>query len=156
MEPVHGRRHGFLAGFPFEGDGLVYSDPPCSGPPYLRAARRSRRRYRHGCAEADHAALPGPLRSLPCQAMVPGHPSALCDGMLRDRRRAALPVTAQGRVRTEAVRFSFTPDRMHRAGRRRIRRKAARRAEGCRKMPPGERLAAVPAIMAVEAERRRR
>ena len=32
-----------------------------------------------------------------------------------------------------------------------MKRKAARWAQGCSKMPPGERLAAISAIMAVEA-----
>ena len=159
VELVHGCAHAFLAGFPFRGTELVYSDPP-----YLRATRRSRRRYRHDYDEADHAALLDLLTGLPCQVMVSGHPSALYDDMLRDWRRVALQVTTQGQVRTEVVWFNFAPDRMHWAGhagrdrtdRQRIKRKAARWAENYRKMPPGERLAVVSAVMAVEAERCRR
>ena len=49
VELVHGCAHAFLAGFPFRGTELVYSDPP-----YLHATRRSDRRYRHDYAEADH------------------------------------------------------------------------------------------------------
>ena len=74
--------------------------------------------------------------------------------MLRDWRRIALQVSTQGKVRTEVAWFNFAPGRMHwadhagrdRTDRQRIKRKAARWAEGYRKMPLGKRLAVVPAI----------
>ena len=155
VELIHGCAHAFLAGFPFRGTELVYSDPP-----YLRATRRSDRRYRHDYTDADHVALLELLVGLPCQVIVSGHPSALYDGMLSDWRRIALQVTTQARVRTEVVWLNFEPGRMHSAShagrnhtdRQRIKRKAARWAERYRKMPPGERLAVISAIMAVEAE----
>ncbi len=74
VELVHGCAHAFLAGFPFRG-----TEPVCSDPPYLHATRRSRRRYRHDCAEADHVALLDLLKGLPCQVMVSGHPSDYTD-----------------------------------------------------------------------------
>ena len=155
VELVHGCAHEFLSGFRFRGTELVYSDPP-----YLHATRRSARRYRYEYSEADHAALLGLLTGLPCQVMVSGHPSALYDEVLSGWRRVALQVTTQARVRTEVVWLNFAPDRMHWAGhagrnaadRQRIKRKAARWAEGYRNMPTGERLAVLSAIMAVEAE----
>ena len=48
VERVHGCAHRFLAGFPFEGGELVYSDPP-----YLHRVRRGRQRYRYDYGEAD-------------------------------------------------------------------------------------------------------
>ncbi len=56
--------------------------------------------------------------------------------------------------------FNFTPDRLHWAGHagrnstdgQRIECKAARWAKGYGKLPPGERLGVIAAIMAVEAE----
>ena len=154
VELIHGSARSFPAGFPFPGP-----EPACSGPPCPRAARRSPQRCRFGYGEAGHAALPELLKGLPCQVTVPGHPSALHDGLPAGRRRPALQVTAQARVRTEAVRFSFAPDRAPWAGfagrgftdRRRIRRKAAGRARRCEAMPAGERLAVLAAVMAVEA-----
>ena len=148
---MHGCAHAFPAGFPFRGTELVCSDPPC-----LHATRRSDRRYRYDYGDADHAALPDLLRSLPCQVMVSGHPSALHDEMLPDWRRVALQVTTQARVRTEVVWLNLGPGRVNWAShagrnatdRQCIRRKAARWAQGYGRMPPGERLAA---IMAVEA-----
>ena len=154
VDLIHGCAHVFLAEFPFQGTELVYSDPP-----YLQATRRSDRRYRHDYTEADHVALLELLAGLPCQVMVSGHPSALYETMLSDWRRVALQVTTQARVRTEVVWLNFEPRGMHWAGhagrnatdRQRIKRKAARWAEGYRKMPPDERLAVISAMMAVEA-----
>ena len=154
VDLIHGCAHAFLAGFPFRGTELVYSDPP-----YLHATRRSDRRYRHDYTDADHVALLELLKGLPCQVMVSGHPSALYDTMLSGWRRVALQVTTQARVRTEVVWLNFEPGRMHWAGhagrnasdRQRIKRKAARWAQGYSKMPPEERLAVISAIMAIEA-----
>ncbi len=154
VELIHGCAHANLAEFPFLGSELVYCDPP-----YLRATRRSERRYRHDYTDADHVELLELLKGLPCQVMVSGHPSALYDDLLQDWRRVAVQVTTQAQVRTEVVWFNFAPGRLHGAGhagrnhtdRQRIKRKAARWAAKYRKMPPGERLAVVAAIMAVEA-----
>ena len=118
-------------------------------PPYLHATRRSNRRYRYEYTDADHATLLALLRSLACQVMVSGHPSALYDEMLSDWRRVAVQVTTQAQVRTEVVWFNFAPEPMHWAShagrnaaeRQRIKRKAARWAQGYRTMPAGERLA---------------
>ena len=155
VESARGCAHGFPAAFPFRGPEPVYGDPP-----HPHAARRSRRRCRFDCAEAGHIALPDLLTALPCRVTVPGHPPALCDGRLAGWRRLAPQVTAQGIARTEAVRFSFAPDRVRRAGcagrsfadRRRIRRKAASRGRRCAAMPAGERLAVTAAMTAVEAD----
>ena len=154
VELIHGCAHAFLSGFPFRGTELIYCDPP-----YLRATRRSERRYRHDYTDADHVALLELLKGLPCQVMVSGHPSALYDDLLQDWRRVAVQVTTQARVRTEVVWLNFAPGRLHGAGhagrnhtdRQRIKRKAARWAAKYRTMPPGERQAVLAAIMAVEA-----
>ena len=107
----------------------------------------------------DYVAILDLLKGLRCQVMVSGHPSALYENMLRDWHRITFQVMTHGQVRTEVVWFNFAPERMHwadhpgqnRTDRQRIKRKAARWAEAYRKMPPGERLAVISAIMAVEA-----
>ena len=71
VELVNGCCHEYLAGFPFDGSELVYSDPP-----YLRGTRKSARRYRHDYEDADHEALLTLLKGLPCAVMVSGYPSA--------------------------------------------------------------------------------
>ncbi len=155
VDLVHGCAHDFLASFPFLGPELVYSDPP-----YLHATRRSAQRYRFEYEEAGHVALLALLKALPCQVMISGHPSALYDEVLAGWRRLALQVTIQGLVRTEVVWFNYAPDRMHWAShagrnftdRQRIKRKAANWGRRYQALPPGERLAVLAAMMAVEAE----
>lgn len=155
VELVHGCCHRFLATFPFEGDELVYSDPP-----YLHATRKSRRRYRYDYEDADHVALLALLRGLPCRVMVSGYPSALYGRLLEGWRSVSVQVMNQAGVVTESVWFNFEPDRVHwhsYAGRnftdrQRIRRHAESWARRYRAMPPGERLAVLAAVMAVEAE----
>ena len=154
VERVHGDCHAWLSGFAFDGTELVYSDPP-----YLRSARKSRRRYRHDYGEDDHVALLELLRGLPCSVMVSGYPSALYDTLLGDWRSVSLQVMNQAGVVTEKVWFNFAPDRVHwacAAGRNFTHRQAVRRkAEGWGRryaaMAPAERVAVLAAIMAVEA-----
>ena len=155
VERVHGCCHEYLAGFAFDGTELVYSDPP-----YLHSTRKSGRRYRHDYEEADHEALLGVLRGLPCAVMVSGYPSALYDGLLCGWRSVSLQVMNQAGVVTEKVWFNFEPDRMHWARyagrdfthRQTVKRKAESWARRYRSMPAAERLAVLAAIMAVETQ----
>ena len=160
VELHHGCALRFLAAFPFRGSELVYCDPP-----YLRATRRSRRRYRFDWSEADHVALLDRLKALPCRAMASGHPSALYDETLYDETlsdwwRLEMQVMTHGVVRTEVVWFNFVPDRVHWADcagrnftdRQRIKRKAANWGRMYKAMPLGERLAVLAAVMVAEAD----
>lgn len=154
VELHHGCAHRFLSGFDFQGRELVYCDPP-----YVQSTRRSERRYRFDYTDDDHVALLGILKSLPCQVMVSGYPSALYDAHLDGWRSLEVQVNNQACVVTEKLWFNFAPDRPHwhtGAGRnftdrQRIKRHAASWARRYRKMPPGERLAVLAAVMAVEA-----
>ena len=154
VELHHGCAHRFLSGFDFQGRELVYCDPP-----YVQSTRRSERRYRFDYTDDDHVALLGILKSLPCQVMVSGYPSALYDAHLSDWRSAEIQVNNQSCVVTEKLWFNFDPGRPHWhtcAGRnftdrQRIKRNAASWARRYRAMPPGERLAVLAAVMAVEA-----
>ena len=155
VELVHADCHAYLADFAFDGSELVYSDPP-----YLRGARKSSRRYRHDYTDADHEALLGLLRGLPCAVMVSGYPSALYDGLLRDWRSVSVQVMNRAGVVTEKVWFNFAPDRIHWAScagrnfthRQNVKRKAAGWGRRYAAMPPAERLAVLAAIMAAEAQ----
>ena len=154
VERVHGCAHRFLAGFPFEGRELVYSDPP-----YLHRVRRGRQRYRYDYGEADHVALLDLLKGLACQVMLSGFPSSFYDGQLAEWRSISLQVMNQAGVVTEKIWFNFEPDRLHRARfagrnfthRQSVRRKAANRGRRYAAMPRAERLAVLGAIMAAEA-----
>ena len=155
VELVCGCAHRFLAGFRFGGRELVYADPP-----YLHSARKSARRYRFEYGEADHAALLGLLRGLPCAVMVSGYPSALYDDLLSGWRRLSLQVMNHGVAVTERLWFNFEPDRFHWSrfagrnftDRQRIRRKAENWGRRYGALPPAERLAVMAAMMAAGVE----
>ncbi len=154
VELVHGCAHRFLADFDYRGRELVYCDPP-----YLRSTRSSERRYRFDYEEQDHLELLRLLKSLPCQVILSGYPSAVYDEWLVGWRSFELQVMNQGGVRTEKVWFNFSPDRVHWAryagkdhtDRQRIKRKAESWAQRYRDLPPGERLAVLSGLLAVEA-----
>ena len=155
VELVHAHAHRFLADFPYQGRELVYCDPP-----YLHATRSSDRRYRFEYEEPDHLELLGLLKKLPCSVILSGYPSALYDEHLGGWRSLELQVMNQAGVRTEKLWFNFTPDRVHWAryagknftDRQRIKRKAESWGRRYRALPPGERLAVLSALMAVEAD----
>ena len=65
VQLVHGRAEDFLARHAFEGDELVYVDPP-----YHPETRRQPRIYRHEYGAADHEALLALLATLPCRVIV--------------------------------------------------------------------------------------
>ena len=154
VELVHGCAHRFLAEFDYRGQELLYCDPP-----YLHATRTSQRRYRFEYEERDHIELLGLLKGLPCAVIVSGYPSALYEEWLVGWRSLSVQVMNQGGVRTEKVWFNFSPDRVHWAryagkdhtDRQRIKRKAESWARRYRELPPGERLAVLSGLMALEA-----
>ena len=156
VELVHGCCHRFLSTFPFVGDELVYSDPP-----YLQRTRKSQRRYRYDYTQADHEQLLALLKSLPCAVMLSGYPCELYERALPDWHSLSLQVMNQAGVVTEKLWCNFAPGRhvhWHRyAGqnftqRQCIQRKAASWGKRYAAMPPGERLAVLAALLAVEAE----
>ena len=155
VELVNGCAHEFLAKFDYQGRELVYSDPP-----YLRRCRTSARKYRFDYEERDHIELAELLKTLPCQVMVSGYPSALYDRLFSNWHRLELQVMNQAGVRTEKVWFNFTIDRVHWASyagknftdRQRIKRKAANWARRYQGLPRAERVAVLAGMMAVEAQ----
>jgi DNA adenine methylase len=154
VERIHGCAHRFLREFEYRGCELVYCDPP-----YLQFARTSARRYRFDYEESDHIELLTLLRTLPCQVMLSGYPSALYDDLLDGWRTLELQVMNQAGVRTEKLWLNFTPDRLHWASyagrnftdRQRIKRKAGNWGRRYQALPRGERVAVLAAMMAVEA-----
>ena len=154
VELHHGCALRFLGTFPFQGRELVYCDPP-----YVQSTRRSERRYRFDCTDDDHVTLLDLLKSLDCQVMVSGYPSALYDAHLADWRSIEIQVNNQSCVVTEKLWLNFAPDRVHWASlagrdftrRQTVKRKAASWGRRYKAMPRDERLAVLASIMAVEA-----
>lgn len=153
VELINGCAHRFLAEYDYQGRELVYSDPP-----YLRCTRTSGRKCRFDYEERDHINLLALLKTLPCQVMISGYPSALYDELLGGWRTLELQVMNQAGVRTEKLWFNFAVDRVHwpsYAGknftdRQRIKRKAANWARRYQDLPQPERLAVLAAMMGVE------
>ena len=153
VELINGCAHRFLAEYDYQGRELVYSDPP-----YLRCTRTSGRKYRFDYEERDHINLLAHLKTLSCQVMISGYPSALYDELLGGWRSLELQVMNQAGVRTEKLWFNFAVDRVHWASyagknftdRQRIKRKAANWARRYQDLPQAERLAVLAAMMGVE------
>ena len=96
LQKVNSCARQFLAGYDYQGSELIYSDPP-----YLRQTRTSGRKYRFDYAEQDHIELLELLKTLPCNVILSGYPSALYDDLLGGWRSLELQVMNQGGVRTE-------------------------------------------------------
>ena len=145
----------FLDGFAWGDAGrvLIYADPP-----YLHHTRTSRHRYRHELTDDDHRALLARLRDVPASVILSGYPSALYDDALPGWNAREFQAMTRGGVRTEKLWFNFEPSAVHWASyagrnftdRQRIKRKAARWAAQFRELPPGERLAVLAALLAVD------
>jgi site-specific DNA-adenine methylase len=154
VQRVNGCAHRFLVGYDYQGTELIYSDPP-----YLMQTRTSGRKYRFDYEEADHIELLTLLKSLPCNIILSGYPSALYDDLLGEWRSLELQVMNRGGVRTEKLWINFTPDRVYWASyagknftdRQRVKRKAANWGKRYQALPRSERLAVLAAMMAVEA-----
>jgi len=108
VQKVNGCAHQFLAGYDYQVSELIYSDPP-----YLRQTRTSGRKYRFDYEEQDHIELLALLKTLPCNVILSGYPSALYDELLGGWRSLELQVMNQGGVRTQKLWFNFTVDRVH-------------------------------------------
>ena len=154
VHKVNACAHRYLREYDYVGSELVYCDPP-----YLLETRTSKRRYRHEYSRQDHVELLELLKSLPCRIILSGYPSALYDEKLDDWNRVELQAMTWGGPRTEKLWYNYAIDRAHWASyagkdftdRQRIKRKAERWAKNYRRLPAGERLALLAAIMASEA-----
>ncbi|WP_419634968.1 hypothetical protein, partial [Thiolapillus sp.] len=108
VKKVNDCAHRFLAEYDYGGRELIYSDPP-----YLHHTRTSGRRYRFDYEEQDHIELLELLKTLPCNVILSGYPSALYDKRLAGWRTLELQVMNHAGVRTEKLWFNFTPDQVH-------------------------------------------
>lgn len=157
----------FLQAYPFEGDELVFCDPP-----YWPDARRRARCYRHDYDAVDHLRLLDVLTTLRCRVMLTGYGNAEYDRVLA--RWFTKPIrnwTQAGSV-TETVWMNYEPgDELHdysfvgvdfreREGLKRRRRTHVRRLERADPLERGAILAeladAFPEEMRAAVDGRRR
>ncbi len=156
VELVNGCAHEFIGNYSFNGQELVYADPP-----YLHSTRTSNTRYRYEYSKHDHIEMLELLGSLPCNVMVSGYPSTLYDELLPNWRCLEMQCMSHGGVRTEVIWFNFKPNAAYwcsYAGkdftdRQRIKRKAARWAKNYAEMPASEKLAVMAAMLETEISR---
>jgi DNA adenine methylase len=99
----------FLASYAFQGDELVYCDPP-----YLPSSRRRRRIYKFELSEEQHSQLLALLQSLSCRVMVSGYSSELYSACLGGWTCETFQVRTHASWATECVWFNFPrPEILH-------------------------------------------
>lgn len=99
----------FLGTFPFQGDELVYADPP-----YVHSTRKRSRIYQHEYTDDDHRELLLRLASLPCFVMISGYESELYSGLLNGWRTVRFNAKTHSGVREECVWMNYeAPTRLH-------------------------------------------
>ncbi len=144
----------FLKDFDYQGQTLVYCDPP-----YLHATRTSQARYQHEMSDDDHKQLLNTLLSLPenVRVIVSGYRSSMYDDTLTHWWSKDFQAMSRGGVRTETIWCNFEPSNVHyhtfagenRTERQRIKRKAQRWAKNFEALPRPERQAVLSAILSI-------
>ena len=143
-ELVCGDATEFLRSYAFQGDELVYADPP-----YLRSTRRSAGKlYRHELEDADHVQLLEVLKGLPCMVMVSGYRSQIYDSLLAGWRLVSFTAKTHVDLREECVWLNFEATRRLHDGshlgstfreRQSVKRRHQRWIERFDRMPAAER-----------------
>ena len=130
VEIVQGDAVTFLSTYPFEGDELVYSDPP-----YPKETRAKARIYRHDYGRDDHVGLLRVLRRLPCKVIVSSYDNPLYAEALGDWRVVRFKGDSHTGPRTETAWLNFEEtdalhDYAHVGGDFRERERLRRRRDG--------------------------
>lgn len=99
----------FLQSFAFQGDELLYVDPP-----YVPETRRRKKVYPCDYTHDDHLQLLRLLVTLPCKIMLSGYDSELYNTELVGWHKVSFPAKTHVDVRNEYVWMNFEPqDRLH-------------------------------------------
>jgi DNA adenine methylase len=139
------RAEDFLLRYGFQGDELVYVDPP-----YLPSTRSQQNLYRHEYTTADHERLLSLLVTLPCMVIVSGYASSMYNQALPGWGTRTFRSKTHTDVKVETLWFNFEPpDVLHDARylggdfrqRQTTQRRMLRLQERVRRMPPAERAA---------------
>lgn len=109
VELVCGRAEDFIARYEFQGDELVYADPP-----YHPETRRQAKVYRCDYGVEDHERLLAMLKELPCKVIVSGYAHDLYDDLLCGWRTHAFRAKTHAGMRDETLWFNFErPHTLH-------------------------------------------
>lgn len=144
----------FLQRYDWQGDELVYCDPP-----YVMAARSGRKIYRHEFTDKQHRDLLSILLTIPAAVMLSGYRNAIYDDTgLCDWNRVDFQSMTRGGVRIESLWMNFEPPAVpaeltylgeNYRERERIKRKKARWAEKLRKLPVAEQMAIMEVLRGI-------
>lgn len=107
IELVEADAVAYLQSYNFEGDELVYLDPP-----YLPSTRRKQRIYRFDYTEEQHERMLEMVVTLPSMVMLSGYSSQMYDSYLRGWNSRTFPANSQTGTREECVWFNFEPPAM--------------------------------------------
>ena len=103
------RAEDFLVKYRFQGDELVYSDPP-----YHPETRRKARVYKNDYAVQDHVELLKLLTSLPCKVILSGYANDMYSERLQGWRTRTFAAKTHTDVREETLWFNFdSPQMLH-------------------------------------------
>ena len=141
----------FLKTHPFQGNELVYCDPP-----YLQSTRSGRQLYRYEMTDEQHIDLLETITDLPCMVMISGYWSQMYADHLKNWNTASFEaMTRGGKTATEWLWFNFQkPVALHDyrylgenyRERERIKKKKSRWVANLKTMPVLERQALLSAI----------
>jgi hypothetical protein len=94
----------FLEEYRYEGNELIYADPP-----YVRSLRLKARIYRYDYDLGQHIRLLHVLKSAKCRVMISGYQGELYERELRQWRHISFSVQSHAGSRTERVWMNFDP-----------------------------------------------
>ena len=100
----------YLSRFPFEGNELIYCDPP-----YVRETRRRQRKiYTYEYTLEQHIDFLDLIKELPCQVMISGYHSELYEKALSDWNVHTFQTNIRKKIATEWIWMNYeTPIELH-------------------------------------------
>ncbi|CAI8942955.1 DNA adenine methylase [Pseudomonas sp. IT-P4] len=109
VELVQDDAASYISGFAYEGDVLIYADPP-----YLTETRRRSKIYRFEYDFEMHEQLLSTLRDVPCKVMISGYDSTLYNDTLYGWRKVTFLAKTHADVREECVWMNYAaPEELH-------------------------------------------
>ncbi|KEZ64690.1 DNA methylase [Pseudomonas amygdali pv. tabaci str. ATCC 11528] len=109
LELVQGDAVSYLSSFSYEGNELIYADPP-----YLTETRRRPKIYRFEYDQAQHELLLQTLLRVPCNAMISGYDSPLYNELLHGWRKVTFMAKTHVDLREECVWMNYAaPEELH-------------------------------------------
>jgi len=111
MELIQADAVGYIKGYRFSGNELVYCDPP-----YLRETRRNSKRkyYRFEYTVEQHLELLKVIKTIPCMVMISGYESDLYNEILKGWHIQTFQSAVRGGIHTEWVWMNYSePVELH-------------------------------------------